>query len=91
MRVKLPGLLYLAGGATLLMGIGFTVTLVVLRDRCTSNAVASLGNVTLASTSCQGYTPTIHWSYLLVALGAVLFVAAALSGTNLVQKRSGSD
>ena len=42
-------------------------------------------------TSWQSYTPAIHWSHLLLGLGAVLFVAAALSRTNVVQKRPGGD
>ncbi len=91
MRRKLPTLLCLAGGATLVIGIALTVALVVLRGRCTSDALSSQGDVTLASASCQGYTPAIDWSYLLLGLGALLFVAAALSGTNVVQKRPDGD
>jgi hypothetical protein len=91
MRQKLPKLLCLAGGATLVIGIAFTVTLVVLRGRCTSDALGSQGDVTLASASRQSYTPAIHWSHLLFGLGTVLLVAAALSGTNVVQKRSDGD
>jgi hypothetical protein len=81
----------LAGGATLVLGIALTVKLVVLRGRWTSDALGSQGDVTLASASCQSYTAAIHWTYLLLGLGAVLFVAAALSGTNVVQKGPDGD
>jgi hypothetical protein len=91
MRQKLPKLLCLAGGATLVLGIALTVTLVVLRGRCTSDALGSQGDVTLASASCQSYTAAIHWTDLLLGLGAVLFVVAARSGTNVVQKGPDGD
>ncbi|HLM96348.1 MAG TPA: hypothetical protein VK283_08530 [Acidimicrobiales bacterium] len=86
MRQQLPKLLFLCGAATLVVGIALTVTLVVLRSRCTSGAASSQGDLTSASASCQGYTPFIHWSYLLLALSAVLVVAAGLSGTTTARR-----
>jgi len=81
MRQQLPRFLFLSGVATLVVGIALTVTLVVLRSRCTAGAASSHGDLTSASVSCQGYTPFIHWSYLLLTLAAVLVVAAALTGS----------
>ncbi len=89
MRQQLPKLLFLSGTATLVVGIVLTATLVVLRSGCTSEAARSQGDLASASASCQGYTPFIHWSFLLLALAAVLVVGAALSGT--ITARRGRD
>jgi hypothetical protein len=61
----------------IVLGIVVTATSVVDRDNC---------NQDMPPAVCQGYTTTIHWSYLLIVGGAVFFIGAALSATNLVQR-----
>jgi hypothetical protein len=77
MRGRLPLALVLAGVVLMATGTIITVTLLVRRDNC--------GGVD-ATTDCQGYTNTIHWTFPLILLGAACIVAAGLSATNLVQR-----
>ncbi|MFZ0250392.1 MAG: hypothetical protein WAL61_10650 [Acidimicrobiales bacterium] len=76
MRERLPLCLVLAGTLTVLAGSIITVMLLVRRDGCDGVA-----------TGCQGYTNSIHWTFPLILLGAVCFVAAGLSATTLGRGR----
>jgi hypothetical protein len=66
-----------AGTLLVVTGIIVTTVLVVRRDHCNGVSPNSV---------CQGYTAAIHWAYPIILLGAGLFLAAALSATNLVQR-----
>jgi hypothetical protein len=73
MRRRSSPYLVLAGSLLVVVGTASTVTLVIRRDHCTADVYAP-------NPACQGYTPSIHWSYLVILLGAACFVAAALFG-----------
>jgi hypothetical protein len=89
-KPRLPLLLGVAGAVAVLAGIAMTVALLVLRSSCTSNAYQSFGaDLSAAGGSCRGYTTDIHWSYFAIVLGGILFIASALSATNLGRPRSG--
>jgi hypothetical protein len=81
-RTRLPRYLIYAGTAIILIGIALTVTLVVRRSNCSANSLAD-------NSPCLSYNPSIHWAFATIVLGAALFVAAALAGTNLVRRRTG--
>jgi hypothetical protein len=68
----------------LVIGIAITVTLVTRRSHCSANPYNN-------NSACLSYNPSIHWAYAIIVVGAALFVAAALAGTNLVQRRTGDD
>ncbi len=86
---RLPRLLAFGGGLAMAVGLGGTVVLLVLRHRCTDHPGSRYGqNISGAIDSCQGYTPGVHWSFLVLGLGAALIVAAAVSPTHVVQKHA---
>lgn len=62
----------------MIVGAIVTLTLVVRRNACTANSYP-------VSSHCQSYNPGIHWAYALIAIGAAMFVAGALSATNLLR------
>jgi hypothetical protein len=78
MRGRLPLYLVLVGTLITVAGIVLTVGLVIRRDDCNGYSPPAV---------CQGYTSSIHWAYPLILVGAACFVCAALSATNLVQRR----
>jgi hypothetical protein len=69
--------LVLAGTAILVTGVIVTISLLVHRENC--DGVSS-------PIVCQGYTNSLHWAYPLIGLGAVCFIAAGLSVTNLAHR-----
>ncbi len=58
-------------------GIIATVALFVYRENCDAAS---------DPTVCQGYTNSVHWAYPLIALGAICFIAAALSATSFQRR-----
>ena len=77
MRRRLPLYLALAGTAMVVVGVILTVALLVNYENCDGIS---------PSTVCQGYTNSLHWTFPVIVLGAVCFIAAGLSATNLVQR-----
>ena len=65
----------------LVIGIAVTVILEARRSHCSANRNND-------NSACLSYNPSIHWAFAVIVLGAVLFVAAALAGTNWVQRRN---
>jgi hypothetical protein len=77
MKRRLPLYLVLAGTTMLVVGTILTVALLIRRENCDGVS---------PSIVCQGYTNSLHWAYPIIVLGAVCFIAAGLSATNLVQR-----
>jgi hypothetical protein len=81
MRERLPRDLIITGSGAMVIGIILTVIWVARRSHCSANPYNN-------NSACLSYNASIDWSFALVVLGAALFVAAALAGTNRVKHRA---
>lgn len=70
--------LVFVGTVMILVGAILTVALFVRRENC--DGVSS-------PVMCQGYTNSLHWTYPIVALGVICFIAAAMFATKCLQHR----
>ena len=70
--------LVLMGLVMIVTGVILTVALFVHRENCDG---VSSPNV------CEGYTNSLHWTYPIIALGAICFIAAGLSATKFLRHR----
>jgi hypothetical protein len=77
MKRRLPFYLSLAGTALLLGGVAAVRALSVHYESC---------NGDLPNVVCQGYVNTLHWTYPVIALGALCFIAAGLFSSKLLRR-----
>jgi hypothetical protein len=76
MKARPPLYLVFVGSVMILVGVILTVVLLVRREHC--DGVSS-------PVVCQGYTNSLHWTYPVVALGVICFIAAGLFATKFLQ------
>ena len=63
-------------------GVILTVGLLVRSEDCDGVSAPDV---------CQGYTNSLHWTYPIIALGVVCFIAAGLFAAKLLQRRGWGD